>query len=425
VSKSALEVENMTAPRRVLSLAAASVLAAAALIPAAQMASPPGPKPVEIAVHATAGGRFVDDLALSDFSLLEDGRPQALRSLTLVRGGLAVRHEGPGPAPESRPRSYTLLFQAVDWDPKLEEAIRHLFGAVLKPGDAMTMVTPVKPYQLQSNALAGRPKDELAKRMSETLRKDIVRGGGEYRTLLNDLKRLTRAIGSGGGTSTAFGEDLESDPSTETGSFGLDLQIDRYRGALMKLDTMRLVDESKLLAFAASLKAVPGQKTVVLFYQREYRPELSPSALNSLMSLYQDNPDILANIMDLFQFYKREKTFDGDKVARAFADAGIDFHFVFMEKKSQRVFGANMREQSEDTLPGFIAMARGTGGTFENESAPAAAFRRAAEVSGDYYLLSYVPSAGPSAGPVAFRTVEVRGGRPGLQLSSPLGYYAR
>lgn len=415
----------MTAPHRVLSLMAAAVFGAAFLSSAPQEAARPDAKPVEIVVHATADGRFADDLTLSDLSLLEDGRPQALTSLTLVRSGLAVRHEGPGPAPERRPRSYTLLFQAVDWDPKLDEAIKHLFGAVLKPGDAMTMVTPVKPYQLQRDALAGRPKDELAKRMAETLRKDIVRGGGEYRTLLNDLKRLTRAIGSGGGTSTTFDEDLESDPSTETGSFGLDLQIDRYRGALMKLDTMRLVDESKLLAFAASLKAAPGQKTVVLFYQREYRPELSASALNSLMSLYQDNPDILANIMDLFQFYKREKTFDGAKVARAFADAGIDFHLVFMEKKSQRVFGANMREQSEDTLPGFIAMVRGTGGTYENESAPAAAFKRAAEVSGDYYILSFVPAAGLSAAPGAFRTVEVRTGRPGLQISSPLGYYAR
>jgi hypothetical protein len=240
--------------------------------------------------------------------------------------------------------------------------------------------------------------------------------------LIADLRRLTRAIGAGGGTSTTFDEDLESDSSTESGSFGLDIQIDRYRGALMKLDAMRLVDEAKLLAFAESLRAVPGQKTVVLFYQREYRPEISPAAMNSLMSLYQDNPDILANIMDLFQFYKREKTFDGTKVARAFADAGIDFHFVFMEKKSQRVFGATMREQSEDTLPGFIAIARGSGGSYENESSPAAAFKKAAEVASDYYLLSYIPAAGPAG---AFRSVEVRVDRPGARVSAPLGRYAR
>ena len=225
----------------------------------------------------------------------------------------------------------------------------------------MTLVTPLKPYQLQKNALAARSKEDLSKSMAEVLRKDISRGGGEYRSLISELKRLTRAIEAGGGTSTTFDEDLESDSSTESGTFSLDMQIDRYRQSLMKLDAMRLVDESKLLAFAGSLKGVPGQKTVVLFYQREYRPEISASAMNGLMSLYQDNPDILANIMDLFQFYKREKTFDGDKVARAFADAGIDFHFIFMEKKSQRVYGATMREQSEDVLPGFTRIAAGDG----------------------------------------------------------------
>jgi hypothetical protein len=157
--------------------------------------------------------------------------------------------------------------------------------------------------------------------------------------------------------------------------------------------------------------------------------------MNGLMSLYQDNPDILANIMDLFQFYKREKTFDGDKVARAFADAGIDFHFIFMEKKSQRVYGATMREQSEDVLPGFTRIAQGTGGSFSNESSPASAFKLAADVSGDYYILSYIPGGGEQAGaakpvnPVgaagSFRKVEVRVDRPGAKVSNPLGYFAR
>jgi hypothetical protein len=389
----------------------------------ARSAAAAATQPVEVRVHVEADGRFLDDLKLQDFSLLADGWAQTIRSLDLVRGGEVVRHEGAGTPALRRARTYTLLFQAVDWDPKLEDAIRDLFGEVLKPGDALTLVTPVKPYQLQPAALAGRSKVDLSKNMAEILRKDIVRGGGEYRQMIGDLRRLTRAIGAGGGMSTTFDEDFVSDSSMESGSFSLDLQIDRYRSALMKLDAMRLVDEAKLMAFAASLKGLPGQKTVVLFYQREYRPEISTAALNSLMSLYQDNPDIMANVMDLFQFYKREKTFDGDKVARAFSDAGIDFHFIFMEKKSQRVFGANMREQSEDTRPGFVRIARGTGGTYENESTPSAAFKRAAEVSGDYYVLSYIPDAASPAG--TFRPVEVRVDRPGAEILSPLGYFTR
>ncbi|OGD11918.1 MAG: hypothetical protein A2W20_03325 [Candidatus Aminicenantes bacterium RBG_16_66_30] len=402
------------------------ILAGAALTALAPVARPQAtkvspPPAVEVRAHVSAAGVFQDDLKLEDFTLLEDGWPQSIRTLTLVRGGNVTRHEGGEFAAPRIERSYTLLFQAVDWDPKLVQAIDYLFESILRPGDAMTLITPFKPYQLQRDALAKKSKAELSDGMEEVLRKDISRGSGEYRDLISDLKRLSRAIS---GNTDAFDEDLASDPTTETmGGFGLEMQIDRYRSTLMKLDGLRLVDEDKLVAFAGSLKPVRGQKTVVLFYQREYRPEISASTMSRLMSLYQENFDILANLMDLFQFYKREKKFDSNRVKMAFADAGIDFHFIFMEKKSQRVFGATMREQSEDTFPGFVEIAKASGGTAESSQNPAATFKRAADASDDYYVLTYVPDA--VSPPGVFRSIEVQVGRSGCQVANRLGYYAK
>ncbi|HSA96280.1 MAG TPA: VWA domain-containing protein [Acidobacteriota bacterium] len=401
-------------------LAAAALLAPAAS-GSAQDAKLPAPSGVEVRVRVMSGGLFQDDLKLGDFSLLEDGRSQKITSLSLVRGGGLARFEGDGTVAPRLDRSYVLLFQAVDWDPKLVQAIDYLFESILQPGDAMTLVTPFKPYQLQKDALALKSKKELKAGFEEVLRKDIARGSGEYRDLINDLKRLTRAIAGGADT---FDEDLETDPTTETGGgIGLEMQIDRYRTTLMKLDGLRLVDEDKLVAFAGSLKALPGQKTVVFFYQREYRPEISSAAMNRLMALYQENFDILQNLMELFQFYKRENRFNADRVKRAFADAAIDFHFIFMEKKSQRVFGANMREQSEDIFPGFVEVARATSGTAESAQNAAAAFRHAADASNEYYILTYVPDIPTTGG--GFRTIEVRAGRPGSAVSSRLGYFAK
>jgi hypothetical protein len=232
---------------------------------------------------------------------------------------------------------------------------------------------------------------------------------------------LTRAIS---GTTTTSDEDLDSDPTMDSmGGFGLEMHIDRYRQALMKLDGLRLVDEGRLLSFAGSLKQLRGQKTVVLFYQREYRPEISQATLSRLMTLNQDNFEILGHLMDLFQFYKREKTFDANRVKLAFADANIDFHFIFMEKKTQRVFGATMREQSEDTYPGFVEIAKASGGTAESSQNPAVTFKRAADASNDYYVLTYVPDA--VSPPGVFRSIEVRVGRPGCQVANRLGYYAK
>ena len=376
---------------------------------------------VEVRVQVASGGRFVDDLRLADFSLLVDGQAQPLDALALVKNGTVARREGPGIAPAPRPRSFTLLFQLVDWDPKLMEAVDHLFGAVLKPGDSLALVTPFRPYHLQGDALSKRSKAELSESMKDVLRKDVLRGGGEYRDLIAELRRLSRAIGGGSGISQ---DDIDTDPTADAESgFGLEMQIDRYRQALMKMEGIRLVDQAKLAAFANSLKPVRGQKTVVLFYQREFRPEISPATMNRLMSLYQDNPDILGNLMDLFQFYKREKTFDADKIKQAFADAGIDFHFIFMEKKSQRVFGATMREQSEDTYPGFVEIARATGGTAESSANPAVAFKHAAAASADYYVLSFVPEV--TAGGAGFRKFDVQVDRAGCVVTNPLGFFAK
>jgi hypothetical protein len=376
---------------------------------------------VEVRVHVSQAGRFVDGLNLEDFEIFEDSKPQAVDSLRLVKGQSVIISQGARSVEPLLDRSYTLLFQAVDWDPKLVKAVDYLFTAILKPGDTMTLVTPLKPYHLQKDALATRSKSELSKNMQEILRKDIVRGGGEYRNIITDLKRLSRAIG---GATATFQEDLESDLSTEAdGGFGIEMQIDRYRQSLMKMESIRLVDEGKLLSFADLLKTTPGPKTVILFYQREFRPEISPTTMNRLMSLYQDNPDILGNLMDLFQFYKREKTFDADRVKKAFADAGINFHFIFMEKKSQRVFGATMREQSEDIFPGFTEIAKATGGIAESSQNPALSFQHAADTAEEYYLLSYTPSGDLPGG--GFRTIVVRVKGGNYDVSSRLGYYAR
>jgi hypothetical protein len=413
----------MNARRLIASILAGAATAALAASAAPQgTPAPPAPAAVEVRVHVSAAGTFQDDLKLGDFTLLEDGRQQRISSLTLVKGGAVARREDGGAgAPEAPGRTYTLLFQAVTWDPKFSGVIDYLLGSILKPGDAMTLITPFKPYQLQKDAIASKSKAELSTGMEDVLRKDIARGGGEYRQLIADLRRLTRAIS---GNTAAFDEDLETDVTTESlGGMGLEMQIDRYRTTLLRLDSIRLVDEAKLLAFAGALKPVRGQKTVVLFYEREYRPEISDASMNRLMALYQENFDILLNLMDLFQLYKREKKFDAEKVTRAFSDAGIDFHFIFMEKKSQRVFGAKMQEQSEDIFPMFVKIAEATGGTHETSQNPDATFKRAADASNQYYLLSYVPDASTPDG--GFRSIEVKVGRPGCAVVNRLGYYAK
>jgi len=399
-------------------------LLASLAVPAAQSVQSTGVTPIEVQVRVFDGARFVDDLKLGDFVVTEDGFPMAVDTLHLVKGRSVARREGPETHQPNMARTFYLMFQTVDWDPKLGQAIDNLFSSVLAAGDAMTLITPTKPYALQKDALATKTPAEMSKAMQDILKKDIQAGGGQYRDMTRELTRLTRSIGSNGGGGAK--EDIEEEADTESAAgFGLEQQIDHYRNALMTMESLRLVDEKKLLAFASSLKAVPGQKIVYLFYAREFRPEINPRSIQSLLTLYQDNPTISGNLMDLFQLYKHETTFKADLVKKAFADAGIVFNFIFMDKKSKRVFGAYMREQSEDIFPGFRDIAAATGGITETSQNPASAFAHASAASGDYYLLSYIPPASGAGG--GFRTIQVKVNKPGVsyQVINRLGYFAR
>ena len=384
-----------------------------------QEAAPSPARPIEIPVRVTdANGQFVDSLSLDDFVLTENGVSQKPVGFYIVKGQSVQGQAGMPPANPLISRHYYLMFQAIDYDPKLGDVVDILFKKLLRPGDTMTLMTPAKAYSLSQQALSSKPKDVLSKELNQILRKDIQIGSSDYRSLLRDLKRLVKSIG---GEESAFDSDMESDATT-TSSIGLEVLLERYRDSLRKMEDLRLIDERKILSFAQALKNQPGQKSVFLFYQREFRPEINPTILNTMMSLYQDQHEVLAMLMELFQFYKRETSFNQDRISRAFADASLMFNFIFMNKESQYVFGANMKEQSEDVFSVYSQVARATGGQCETAINPASSFSKAVAESENYYLLYYTPS-NPAADKT-FRNVRVAVKRAGVTVSHRLGYYA-
>jgi hypothetical protein len=111
----------------------------------------------------------------------------------------------------------------------------------------MTLMTPLKVYTLNEEALRSKPFDVLSKEMQQILRKDVQAGAGEYRELIRDLRRIVQAIG---GTSRAVDADMETDSTAS--AFGLEMTLERYRQNLTKLEGLRLLDERKLLSSPAA-----------------------------------------------------------------------------------------------------------------------------------------------------------------------------
>ena len=364
---------------------------------------------VVVPVRVYDKNNFVDSFTIDDFELYEDGILQKIDALHLTDKTQLSRTEGAKGFIPQVSRNYYLLFQLIDYNPKLKEAIDYFFSEVMLPEDNLTIMTPLENYTLPSNALEKYSREEISKEMHEILRKDVKIGSSNYRSVFRDLKRIAQSM-SGSGD-----DPLES-------AFSLEFLLPRYRESLQNMEKLRVVDEKLFLMFAQQLKRLSGQKNVFFFYQREFRPEISGSVYNLIQSAYQDKPDVLAQITELFAFYHRESAWDTNRIKQAFADSSIDFYFLFMDKRPESAVGITMREQSEDVFSTFLEVTKATGGLIRTSQNPAAGFKDAVNSSERCYFLFYSPKDYQQDG--EFKKIEVRIKNKDYTIKHRTGYYA-
>jgi hypothetical protein len=375
---------------------------------------------VEVAVRVLDGNQFVDDLTIDDFELYEDGVIQKLEAMYLVKKTRIAREEARTKFYPSLTRHYYFLFQITDYNPKLEEAIDHFINTIIQPGDTLDIWTPVQKYSLSSKALQSLTKEQIASEMKKIIRKDTQIGASYYRELMRDLKMLVRAISSATGDQSPTMTDMDSDSTSSM--FGLEFLLPRYRETVSKMESLRLFDQRNLIGFANALKEQEGENFVFYFYQREYRPEISPSLLNKMQSVYQDDPNIMGQLQTAFDFYHRSITFDEEKIREAFADSSILFNFIFMDKTPENISGVHMREQSEDIFKAFSEAAKATGGDVDTSQNPGIGFKNTLDRSDYYYLLYYSPQNYVKDG--AFKKIEVKVKNKNYKLTHRQGYFA-
>ncbi len=371
---------------------------------------------IEVPVRVFMDQQFVDSLTINDFEIYENGVPQKIEALYLANKNSIARQEELTSFSPQTARHYFLIFQIIEYNPKLEESIEYFFTNVLLPQDTLTLMTPQKNYHLSSQALQKKKKEDIAKEMLKLLRKDTKISSSAYRSSMNSLRGIVSAI-SGESSMTSFDSTSELDSSSSLG-----MLLRRYRNNLDKLEDLRIVDQDVFVQFATKVKSIPGQKHVFFFYEREFRPELSTSVVNNLVANYQGEPSVLADIQDLFQFYQRHERINKDKISQAFADASICFNFLFVDREERDAGGITMREQSEDFYSAFRDTAMATGGFVDNSRNPSIAFQNALEAGENYYLLYYSPIN--YAGDGSYKKIEVKVKNPKYRLSYRQGYIA-
>lgn len=385
---------------------------------------------IEVPVRVFKSNIFVEDLTIDDFEVLEDGVPQKIEAVYLVKKRTVVRSEEKKRLSPQTSRNFYLFFEIAEYSPKLREAVSYFLNNVLFPGDNLVIVTPMKTYRMKARALEVTSRETIEDRIVKLLRTDIMLGNSEYRNLIEDLsglaKSLSTLIQSGqieppakGGTAQ---QELIMTEEINATEMPLDEQLLYYEALLGKLETIRKIDHMKLLEFSKFLKEKDGQKYIFMFYQREFIPQVDPKILTQYMSLYQQRPDILATITNIFDFHRRDVTFDVEPVRKAYSDSSASIHFLFISTPRPDVYGVYMEEYSEDIFTAFKEMADSTGGYAESSVNPAISFKRALDASENYYLLYYSPKEYQVDG--KFKEIRVRVLNKNYRVVHRAGYFA-
>jgi len=350
---------------------------------------------IEVPVRVFDGGKFVENLTIDDFEVYEDGQSQEIVALYLIKKKIVKElKKGDTTLTPEVSRHFFLLFELIEYLPKIGEVVDYFFKNVILPGDTLQIATPMKTYNFNKKAFEVLPKEEIATQLKEKIRKDVVLGSSRYRNLLRDYEYLRR---------------LNLGPGQE------DLKFQMKMIYLRQLRDLTYFDVTKFLKFADFLKKLEGQKYVFLFYQKETMP--IPGELTS--------PDGYESL-ELFDL-QRTISFDVEKVKQAFSDSSISSHFVYITKDAKDDEGrglarGNVVDQSPEIFSAFSEMAQATGGTVESSANAAFSFQKVVDASESYYLLYYRPSNYKKDG--KFHNIKVKVRKKSYRVTHRAGYFA-
>jgi VWFA-related protein len=359
---------------------------------------------VAVPVRVFDGGKFIDSLRLEDFEVTEDGKLQPVQAVYFIQKNDVKRREAPPrTAAPVATRHFVLLFQMTEYLPEVNAAIDYFFDNVFLRGDTLDVVTIRTTYRLREDVSSKALREKTKNEIKAKLRQDIVILGGEVRSIVREM------IGN-----------LEE---------GMDL--DAYEVNLQRLESMRSLDEKRMIAFGEGLRKLPGAKHVFLFFQREMIPQLSPKVLTGLLS--NVDYDLQFKLMSLMTHFYRDIQIDKTAIERAFSDASVDIHFLYVTKAGQDVSldvsnpralnVTKMEEHSEDIYKAFYEIAAATGGIADTSHNMVNLMKTAAEASERYYLLYYRPRDYRDDG--KFHEIRVRIKNRDYSVSHRAGYFAK
>ncbi|MBN1272942.1 MAG: hypothetical protein JXB26_11800 [Candidatus Aminicenantes bacterium] len=327
---------------------------------------------IEVPVRVFDGDTFVDFLTIADFEVYEDGVLQKIDAVYLIKKTEIKKETKDKAAMEKKykpqvSRYFVMSFFLAEYLPRAREVVDYFFDNVIQPGDTLTVITPLKTYNLKSEILEKMPPKNIKDQLNGILRKDITMGNSEYRHVIKDLVKAAQGK-----------------------------LTDQYLIALDYLKQLRYVDQMKLIQFADFLKTIKGQKYVFVFYQEESLPLLEPDIAEQIDP---NSPGSMRRATFFMDVASEDISIDVDLLKRAYSDSLTSIHFLYITKdlinpmdiEFGSLQGMRFVDKSGDIFQAFNEIARTTGGISETSANISYSFKKAAYASENYYLLYYTP----------------------------------
>jgi len=134
---------------------------------------------IEVPVRVYKGSTFVGDLSIDDFEVFEDGIPQKIEAVYLIKKRTVERSEEKKRFSPVTQRNFYLFFEITEYDPRLADAVEYFINNVVVPRDNLVIVTPMKTYRMKSSLFGIVPKEKVIEQLIGIIRKDALVGSSE------------------------------------------------------------------------------------------------------------------------------------------------------------------------------------------------------------------------------------------------------
>jgi VWFA-related protein len=384
-------------------------------------------------VVADKHGDPVRDLAASDFTIAEDGRPQTVQFFQTVattgeapQSGRSVERShgySTNVGAQARPeRSFVIFFDDVhlthDQGERAKTAVDRFLEQETEAGDLVSLVAPARGLRWHARLPDGRA--ELIKVLASLhgsvpldVAQERISDYEAYRIHVMQDEQMAERVGRRFSNYHVFGRDqvnTQQDqgprPERKGGTAGLIEPLVQARAAeaYTRAASLNRATLGALTSTIESMAPVRGRKSIIL---------LSPGFILD---------------QELVMFRQVEDAARRANIALYFVDArGLEVQSAFGSAQfgspldSRDVGAANADATLE--AEGAVSLAESSGGfAVQNSNDLAAGLRRIGRESRVYYLLGYMPADIRADG--KFRRITVRVGRPDVQVRARKGYYA-